>query len=126
MEAARADPREAVVELAQAAITMRNEQLLIFLDLWIANQFPMSVHRSGANSQQRGANSVRHYGLVDTGRSQRAGAYKKAQQLFERSRAALADKIIADTPVEHQEVTPTVEAVEDFYGTMLEPLLLKM
>nr|CAI5818688.1 unnamed protein product [Callosobruchus analis] len=74
MEAARADPRETVVELAQAAITMRNEQLLIFLDLWIAHQFSMSVHRSGANSQQRGANSVRHYGLVDTGRSQPSGS----------------------------------------------------
>nr|CAI5841459.1 unnamed protein product [Callosobruchus analis] len=113
LEAARADSREAVADLAQAAIIMRNERLHIFLDHWIANQFPTAVQRSGANPRQRGATPARHYELVDTGRGQRASAYKKAQQLYERSRAALADKIISGTLLEQQETTPTVEAVEE-------------
>nr|CAI5827087.1 unnamed protein product [Callosobruchus analis] len=73
------------------------------------------------NKIRRGVNkNTNNYGGKNRGSGSKAETYKKAQDLYHKSRNSLVAKIVSGTALETTEETPSLQAVEDLYGGILE------
>ncbi|CAH2016998.1 unnamed protein product [Acanthoscelides obtectus] len=118
-EAAAADGLGHVVELCNAGLELANVQLGPYIDDWIKKHFP--EQRGGKKGEKKGNKPPqRNYAQITTGRGPRAEGFKKAQDLFNKNRSSLAEKIISGTPLDEKEVTPPIDEVERLYRGILE------
>ncbi|CAH1995337.1 unnamed protein product [Acanthoscelides obtectus] len=120
-EAAVADNLGHIVELCNAGLELANVQLGPYIDDWIKKQFP--EQRGYKKGEKRGNKPPRrNYAQATTGRGPRAEGLKKAQDLYNKNRSSLAEKIISGTPLDENEVTPPIDEIERLYRGILESL----
>ncbi|CAH1995353.1 unnamed protein product [Acanthoscelides obtectus] len=118
-EAAVADNLGHIVELCNAGLELANVQLGPYIDDWIMKQFP--EQRGGKQGEKRGNKPPQgNYAQATTGPGPRAEGFKKAQDLYNKNRSSLAEKIISGTPLDENEITPLIDEVERLYRGILE------
>ncbi|KAJ8949400.1 hypothetical protein NQ318_007498 [Aromia moschata] len=84
--------------LINLALTGSRPELIRHIDEWLASLPHKGNNNSRARTHTRANNNIKHYGQTNTGRGERASAYKKAQDLYRKDRARLADVILSGRP----------------------------
>jgi hypothetical protein len=77
---------------------------------------------NNSNAPEPCKNNIRNYGQLYTGGSDRASLYKKAQDLYRKNRAGLAEVILGGKPLAEtvKARIPSLRNVEDLYAGILE------
>ena len=84
---------------------------------WVRSIFPAQAR---APRGRRGPARQRNYNERAPARGARAARYKKAQDLFQKNRRALADTIFEGRPLLEDEIFPSVPDVEALYAGVFE------
>jgi hypothetical protein len=138
LERCLATPREVETGLSGvvlAALRGQGTQLVREIDSWLS-RFSQGKPGNGEEPRRRTKRrrsnfnsnapeprtNIRNYGLAYTGGSERASLYKKAQDLYRKNRAGLAEVILGGKPLAEtvKARMPSLRNVEDLYGGILE------
>ena len=107
-------------ELAQLALVTPHSELPATIDAWIKNNIKSGSKNGRSKPQNNNKRPPKNYGQTKTGNNARASTYKKAQDLYNKNKKSLADRILRGKSLQEEELYPKLADVEGLFKSLLE------
>lgn len=120
------DYNEKLKLLASIAVDGCMQNTLVAVDGFITSLFPKNNKRNFGNNKPQNIvnnnnnNNKYHYGRTVKSNDKRASEYKKAQDLYAKSRHSLVDKIIRGESLIEDSTFPSIEHVSEHFSSLFE------